>query len=218
MVDELGAICRRPRTRLNSGFSIRFDISRGADFFTGQMSSKHRYYLRKAAAVPLRWEAGSGDREIAALTTLHREMTTSKGLKLQSMSAEQYVALRDALGPRGMTILTGYLDDQPVTSCLTLDFHQKSFYLVAATAQAGREIGAAYAMLPQLIAVLSKKGIKQFDFGGVAPEFNESRGVYHFKKGFGGDAVEYLGEWEWASVPLLSPAVNLYMKYRGMAA
>jgi peptidoglycan pentaglycine glycine transferase (the first glycine) len=217
LVRELGALCRRPRTRLNSGFSIRFDISRGAEFFTAQMSSKHRYYLRKAAA-PLRWEAGASDRDIAALVRLHSEMIRSKELKLQSMSTEQYAALRGALGPQGMTILTGYLDDQPVTSCLTLDFHEKSFYLVAATAPPGRQIGAAYAMLPQLVAVLSKKGIKQFDFGGVAPESPESKGVYHFKKGFGGEAVEYLGEWEWTSVPLLSSAVNLFMKYRGIAA
>jgi len=218
LVQEFGVLCRRPRARLNSGCSIRFDISRGADFFTAQMSSKHRYYLRKAAAAPLRWEAGIGDRDIASLTSLHSEMTRNKGLNLQSMSAEQCAALRSALGPQGITILSGFLDDRPVTSCLTLDFHQKSFYLVAATAKAGREIGASYAMLPQLVAVLNKKGIKQFDFGGVAPDSPKSKGVYHFKKGFGGEAVEYLGEWEWTSVPLLSSAINIYMKYRGIAA
>lgn len=209
--------CRRPCARISSGFSIQFDLSDRDGAFVDRMVSKHRYYVRRAEAASLRWEAGCADRDIAALAALHREMTVSKGLKTESMSERQYVALRDALGPDGMTVLTGYLDDRPVTSCLTLDFGKKSFYFVAATGQAGRQVGAAYAMLPRLIEVLQKKGIEHFDFGGIAPASPGAEGVDHFKRGFGGKIVEYLGEWEWASVPMLAPAIGLLMKYRGMA-
>ncbi len=217
LVDLFGQTCRRPNARIGSGYSMHFDISDGAAGFSARMTSKHRYYLRKADAADLRWEAGSRDRDIAALAQLHRAMTVDKSLKTASMTESDYAALRAALGASALTILTGYLADRPVTSCLTLDFGRKSFYFVAATGPDGRRVGAAYAMMPQLIDVLHGKGIVHFDFGGIAPGKPSARGVDHFKKGFGGKTIAYVGEWEWASVPLLAPAVGLLMQYRGMA-
>ena len=216
--DVFSQACKRPGARMTSGTSIVFDISGRDGAFIDQISSKHRYYVRKGEAASLRWEAGCEDSDIAALAALHREITDTKGLKTEPVSEPRLAALRDALGRDKMTILTGYLDDLPVTSCLTLDFGKKSFYFVAATGSAGRKIGAAYAMLPRLVDVLQKKGIEQFDFGGIAPDSAKAEGVNHFKRGFGGNKVDYLGEWEWTNVPMLGPAVSLLIKYRGMAA
>jgi hypothetical protein len=215
---QFSQLCKRPRAHITSGVSIQFDISKGAKAFVERMTSKHRYYLRKAEPAQLSWEAGNGTKDIAVLVSLHRAMTTSKGLKSGSKTKSEYASLRDALGASGMTIVTGYLDGEPVTSCLTLDFGKKAFYYVAATGQTGRQIGAAYAMLPRLVEVLHGKGIELFDFGGIAPGSPKAKGVDHFKKGFGGTVIEYLGEWEWASVPFLASAVGILMKYRGMAA
>ena len=154
---------------------------------------------------------------VAALLTLHREMSTRKGLNAAAMSDADHFALRDALGDGGMTILTGYLDDRPVTSCLTLDFGAKAFYLSAATGPDGRRLGAGYAMLPQLVDVLQGKGVVALDFGGVSLDNPDASGVDHFKRGFGGAPLAYLGEWEWASMPLLAPALGTIMKLRGIA-
>lgn len=211
-----GGLFRRPRSRIGSGASIRFDIANGEEAFIAGMSSKHRYYLRKGLAAPLRWEAGSSDRDIAALAGLHREMHTSKNLQTASMSEQSYRVMRDALGSDGMTIVTGYIDDRPVTSCLTLDFADSAFYYVAATGAEGRKLSAAYAMLPRLVAALHAKGIRRLDFGGIAPHVPERAGVDHFKKGFGGETVTYRGEWEAASFPLLAPMASLLMKWRGV--
>jgi len=211
-----GASVRRPRHRIGSGASIRFDIAGGEDAFVAGMSSKHRYYLRKGLAAPLRWEAGATDRDIAALVALHREMQTTKNLQSGALSEQTCRAMRDALGPDGMTIVTGYVDDRPVTACLTLDFADSAFYYLAATGAEGRKLSAAYAMLPRLVAALHAKGIRRLDFGGTAPDVSERAGVDHFKKGFGGEAVTYRGEWEAASLPLLAPAAGLLMKWRGI--
>lgn len=211
-----GALFHRPRMRIGSGASIRFDIAEGEGAFVKGMSSKHRYYLRKGLAAPLRWEAGSSDRDIAALASLHREMQTSKNLQAGAVTEASCRAMRDALGSDGMTIVTGYVDDWPVTSCLTLDFADSAFYYVAATGAEGRKLSAAYAMLPRLVAVLHAKGVRRLDFGGIAPDVPARAGVDHFKKGFGGETVTYRGEWEAASLPLLAPAAGLLMKWRGV--
>ena len=215
---QFAAHCRRPAARLNSGVTIRFQISGGPEEFAGQMTSKHRYYVRKAEKASLRWESDCNDTALAAFEALHRDMSANKGIAVRAFSAARLSRLRDALGPDGMTLLTGYLTDRPVTACLTLNFGPKSFYFLAATGEEGRRVGAAYAMLPRLIEELRQKGIREFDFGGIAPGSAKSAGVDHFKKGFGGGIVETVGEWEWSNVPLLAPAAGLLMKYRGLAA
>jgi len=212
-----GPLFRRPQVRIGSGVSIRFDIAAGEAGFVAGMTSKHRYYLRKGLAAPLRWEAGASDRDVAALAALHREMSASKNLKTAAMSEDRCRTLRDAMGADGITIVTGYRDDRPITSCLTLDFAGRAFYYAAATGAEGRKLSAAYAMLPRLVAVLHAKGIRHLDFGGIAPAFADRAGVDHFKKGFGGEIVTYLGEWEAASLPLLAPVAGLLMKWRGVA-
>jgi hypothetical protein len=210
--------CRRPYVRINSGYSLQFDISGGTGNFIAGMTSKHRYYLNKAARTTLDWKVGNDDDNIKAFTGLHREMIANKALQLSPMPETLCAQLKEKLGDNGLTIFTGFLDNNPIASCLTLDFGKKSFYWLAATGTAGRQVGAAYTMLPNLIDVLHRKGVEQFDFGGIAPGSPRAEGVNHFKRGFGGQLVEYLGEWEWASVPLFAPAVGLMMKYRGLAA
>ena len=214
----VGHTFSRPSVPLSSGRSIQFDISDGEAGFVARITSKHRYYLRKAEGAGLRWEVGASDRNIAALAALHREMTESKSLSTPPMSEEQYRELRDRLTTSGLTLIAGYRGDVPVTSCLTLDFGQKSFYFAAASGAEGRKINAAYAMMPRLVTELHRKGVTQLDFGGIAPEVPGARGVDHFKRGFGGQPVAYLGEWEWSSVPLLARVAGRLMRYRGMAA
>lgn len=207
----------RPCTRLSSGFSITFDLSQPGGSFADGIRSKHRYYVRKADAAGIRWEDDCSERGSQALVSLHREMAESKGLAARPMTAEHCTALHEALDG-GMTIFTGYIGERPVASCLTLDFGKKSFYYIAASGKDGRTIGASYAMIPRLVEALRAKDIEHLDFGGIAPASPQAAGVDHFKKGFGGRIVEYLGEWEWSSTPLLASAVGLMMKRKGMAA
>ncbi len=208
--------CRRPLFKLNSGYSIRMNLAALGDGFARQMTSKHRYYVKKGEGASLRWESGSSGRDIGALARIHGKMVTEKNIPSIATSETDIVNLRCALGEQGITILTGYLDEEPVTSCLTFDFGNKSIYMVAATEAKGREIGAAYAMVARLIALLQQKGIREFDFGGLDPARPSAEGVNHFKRGFGGKIVEYLGEWEAARTDLVRWGTNLAIwKRRG---
>lgn len=87
-------------------------------------------------------------------------------------------------------------EGRPATSCLVLTLADKAFYLLAATGTDGRRISAAYAMVFKLFELLKSRGVTRFDFGGIDPLSPSARGVDHFKRGFGGEIVEYLGEWE----------------------
>jgi len=70
-------------------------------------------------------------------------------------------------------------------------------------------------MIVQLVSVLQGCGITHFDFGGIDPVSPSAQGVNHFKRGFGGNIVEYLGEWEVASSELIRRGVNFGIKMYG---
>ncbi len=207
--------CRRPFFKINSGYTIHMNLVALGNEFARGMTSKHRYYVKKADGTPLRWESGCSDRDITALVNIHREMVTNKNVPTIATSEAEIVSLRNAVGEHGLTILTGYLNDEPVTSCLTFDFGRKSIYMVAATGNKGRQVSAAYAMVARLISLLQQKGIEHFDFGGIDPVSASAEGVNHFKRGFGGDIVEYLGEWEAARTEWLRWGMNLAIWKRG---
>jgi lipid II:glycine glycyltransferase (peptidoglycan interpeptide bridge formation enzyme) len=64
-------------------------------------------------------------------------------------------------------------------------------------------------MIPELLEHLKQKGIETFDFGGIAPGNPNAEGVDHFKKGFGGEIIEHLGEWESANSEALRTILNI---------
>ena len=67
--------------------------------------------------------------------------------------------MRSYLIEDSVKIVTGYIDEEPVTSCMTLNFGAKSIYMVAATGLVGRKINSAYAMVPKLFETLRDCGI-----------------------------------------------------------
>jgi lipid II:glycine glycyltransferase (peptidoglycan interpeptide bridge formation enzyme) len=113
-------------------------------------------------------------------------------------------------------IFTGHEENVPVASCLVLLFGRKAFYRMAATGSKGREMSASYAMVYRLLEYLQAQGIRQFDFGGIAPGSPTAEGVNYFKRGFGGEMVEHLGEWEWSNSMWLRLGMNLAVRLRGI--
>lgn len=215
LVYDISKVCHRPAARLNSGFSIRMELdSLDEAAFRKQMTSKHRYYTKKAAEAGICWSVGNGDQQLRELAALHREMVDAKQLESIATSYEELERMRNALGDH-VLIVNGCLNDTPVTSCLVLLFGKKAFYMVASTGEKGRDVSAAYAMVEQLIQQLRERGISRFDFGGIDPVNKSASGVNHFKCGFGGQITEYVGEWESASSGLIQSALNFAIRKRG---
>jgi lipid II:glycine glycyltransferase (peptidoglycan interpeptide bridge formation enzyme) len=60
-------------------------------------------------------------------------------------------------------------------------------------------------------------GAAVYDFRGITDTLEESNhllGLLRFKAGAGGEAVEYLGEWDFPLNRLLHKALDLYMARR----
>lgn len=79
---------KKPFYRLNSGFSVLFEMAKFKDFRSA-LSVKHRYYVKKSASNNLEWVVGSSDELLNALSLLHGEMTVAKSLESISTSLDE---------------------------------------------------------------------------------------------------------------------------------
>lgn len=204
----------RPFFKVNSEFSTLLNLQMSVEEFEKSMTSKHRYYVRQALAHNIEWKSGRDEESQAGLARLHAEMTDDKGMESIKMNADEIGNMMYSMGEQA-TIFSGYYNGEAVTACLLLTLGEKVFYAIAANGRKGRELGAAYAMINQLLPALRGGGFKTLDFAGLDPKTPAAFGVNHFKRGFGGDMAEYLGEWECATSERLRYAMNAGIRLRG---
>jgi hypothetical protein len=206
---EFRRACNRPLFKVNSGFTVLIDLKDSNADLQRAMTAKHRYYAKKAKSSHIEWVAGVTEKSISDLISVYIQMVLQKNITSTLINHQDLVLLSEVLGRESMTILIGYIAGSPVTFCLTYDFGRRSIYMMAATNDSGRRVNAAYAMIPELLLHLREKGIETFDFGGIDPGNLNAEGVDHFKKGFGGEIVEHLGEWESANSEALRTILNI---------
>ncbi|MBF0465897.1 MAG: peptidoglycan bridge formation glycyltransferase FemA/FemB family protein [Nitrospirae bacterium] len=205
----------RPFYKINSGFSVVLDMSYSMGDLMQKMTSKHRYYVKKSLSEDITWENKTCVNSMNNLFKIYNKMAEKKQLKKSIKTERELVKMCSTLD-NYINILEGCQNNKVITSCLILSFGDKAFYLLAVTSEEGRTISASYAMIYRLFDYLKSRNITELDFGGIAPASIAAEGVDHFKKGFGGKMIEYLGEWEWSSSEWLRLAFNILMKIKNI--
>ena len=210
----LSGLCAAVQHRVGSGTTVKIDLTLPEEELLKRMEKKHRYEVRRLKDGTLRWDWGNSAALLKDLGRLHAEMAAAK--KVAAADTRDLSRLMEEFG-QNARILAGYDGSEPVTACLILLKGKSAFYWRAATARKGRELSASYAMVWEVLKRLKGAGIERFDFGGILPGVRPAEGINHFKQGFGGEIVEYLGEWEWASAPWVRWGVNAWVAVRGQS-
>jgi lipid II:glycine glycyltransferase (peptidoglycan interpeptide bridge formation enzyme) len=192
---DLAKYMSRPAVRMLSGYSVFLDLNDNEDLWLKKMEKKHRYYVRHSRKNNIEWQYGNDDNILRSLADLSEILVRDKGLNFSLFSYEQLVELRRHLAD-SVKVIVGRFEGEPITAAMVLTQSNRGHYSTAATTGRGRDMNAAYAMLAELRIRLRNDGITLLDFGGIAPRDKSCQGVNHFKLGFGGEVVEYLGEWE----------------------
>jgi lipid II:glycine glycyltransferase (peptidoglycan interpeptide bridge formation enzyme) len=194
------ASMRRPNRPVNSRYSVFLDLTSPHAAWLKSIRKKHRYEVKRAENSSLEWTFSTDDLSLSLLADVLRQMVEEKRIDVPIYSFPQLAAMRGALGD-SMTVVVGLHEGQPAAGALVLSLGGRSHYLAAGSTAAGRKVSASYAMMSRLYQHLQSKGLVTLDLGGIAPSNRRAVGVDHFKLGFGGEVVEYLGEWEIGSVP-----------------
>jgi lipid II:glycine glycyltransferase (peptidoglycan interpeptide bridge formation enzyme) len=146
--------------------------------------------------------------------TAERDHFTPRGL---AYFETMYDAL-SAEAPGRITLWLARHDGDLVASTIAIRVGTHAWYSYGASSTEKREVRGSNAVQWEMIREALAHGAEVYDLRGITDTLDASDshvGLIQFKVGTGGEAVEYVGEWD---LPLNKPlykAFDLYMKRRG---
>jgi len=90
---------------------------------------------------------------------------------------------------------------------------KRAWAVLWAASESGRKLRASHAIFWALVQHCLKLNVEFCDLAGIDAVRNH--GVYRFKRDTGAVPLEYLGEWDWASVPWMRWLGNWAIARRG---
>ena len=112
-------------------------------------------------------------------------------------SLDYFEKMYDCLAPNHMKLLMAYHEEKPIAGIIPIMYGNKTWYLYGASSNSHRNLMPNYLLQWTAIkqAINDKKEI--YDFRGVSGVVDENHpqyGLYRFKKGFGAEFTEFIGE------------------------
>jgi len=109
---------------------------------------------------------------------------------------EYFAAMLDNLGDH-CRLYMAFHEGQPIAGTLAIHYGDKVWYLYGASSNEHRNLMPNYLLQWEMIRWSIETGCRIYDFRGVSGDVSEDNplyGLYRFKKGFGGDFTEFVGE------------------------
>jgi len=109
---------------------------------------------------------------------------------------EYFAAMLDNLGEHCRLYMAFY-EGRPIAGTLAIHYGDKVWYLYGASSNEDRNLMPNYLLQWEMIRWAVETGCRIYDFRGVSGDISEDNplyGLYRFKKGFGGDFTEFVGE------------------------
>jgi lipid II:glycine glycyltransferase (peptidoglycan interpeptide bridge formation enzyme) len=204
----------RPRSIVGAHMTSVWDLRQDESDLLAGLNRNWRYSLRQAHKANLQVERIT-DPPVRELAQICRAMHVAKGVRAAVRETE-IAALFDALGDRCVLFACRNTAGRLVAFHSCGIFGRRAWELFAATSDEGRQTGASFAVLWSLVLYCRERGITDYDLAGLDPA--NAPGVADFKRWTGAGDVEWLGEWEWSTSPLLSRIVSLTLRNRSTTA
>jgi lipid II:glycine glycyltransferase (peptidoglycan interpeptide bridge formation enzyme) len=119
--------------------------------------------------------------------------------------------------PDRMRLYLAHHDGDVLAAATMLTVGTHVWYSYGASTSRKREVQPNNAIQWRMMTDAHELGAAVYDFRGITDTLEESNhllGLLRFKAGSGGEAVEYLGEWDFSLNRLLHKALDLYMARR----
>jgi peptidoglycan pentaglycine glycine transferase (the first glycine) len=183
------------------------NLTQSEDQILDSMKPKTRYNVRLANKKGVEYKIHSS---LDAFEDFWRLMEqTSVRDKFKSHTKAYYETLLKSIGQKGDVIAflaTAEYSGRVLVANIIIDFGDTRTYLHGATSNLHRNVMAQYGLHYFLIQDAKKKGMKKFDFWGIAPENAGSNhpwfGITRYKTGFGGEIISMPGTYDFVRQPL----------------
>lgn len=186
-------------------FVFRLDITPSEEKLLGNMHSKWRYNIRLAGKRGVKVRKAKGREDLRLFYELLQE--TAQRDKFLIRDYEYFEWIWDNMVEKELAcIFLAEYQGVLVAATLALLSAGKTWYLYGASSNMHRNVMPNYLIQWEMIQWARRQGCSVYDFRGVSGDLDEDNplyGLYRFKKGFNGELLEFIGEWDKVYSPIL---------------
>ncbi|MFF7982154.1 lipid II:glycine glycyltransferase FemX [Streptomyces sp. NPDC007901] len=197
-------------------FQVPF-AGRSLDAIQRGLNQQWRRNVKKAEKAGVKVVRG-GYEDLPAFYALYTETAERDRFIARPLSYFQrmWTALT-AEHPDRMRLYLAHHEGEVLAAATMLTVGEHVWYSYGASTVRSREVQPNNAMQWRMMCDAHELGAAVYDFRGITDTLEESNhllGLLRFKVGAGGEAVEYLGEWDFPLNKLLHKAFDVYMARR----
>lgn len=175
--------------------TIVLDLEKSEEEILAQMKPKGRYNIKVAE------RHNVSIKEEKNIDNFYRFYSgMAKRQKITFRDKNYFQNLIDNLMPKDYCkVLTAYAGETPIASTIVTFYSDTAIYLFGGSGNEFRNLMAPYLLQWHAIKMAKDRGMRKYDFFGVAPEDSPNHpwsGVTKFKEQFGGARVKLLGSWD----------------------
>jgi peptidoglycan pentaglycine glycine transferase (the first glycine) len=193
---DLRAAGWRPSPPIQPNATRIIDLRADEEALWGDLRKKWRQYVNKARTGGLTVVDAGGDR-LGEFYRIYRETADRAGFLIRTESA--YRDVWNAFAPSGSArlLFAQAADGEPQATLLLVRCGPRVVEPYGGMTTAGAESRANYLLKWEAIRSSREAGATSYDLWGLA-----TGGIAHFKTGFGGREVRYVGAWDLVLSPV----------------
>ncbi len=193
------------------------DLSGDEDALFSRLNSKTRYNVNLAFRKGVQIVEDTSEQGMEEYISILQETTSRQGF--YAHTPEYFRNIWQVMGKSGIIrIFHAVLDGKPLVSWVMFIINDVLYYPYGASRTIGREAMPSNLMMWEMIKFGKQNGCKFFDvWGCLGPDAKESDsffGFHRFKKGYGGDMMEFLGTYDLVINHSLYPLYRFLETYR----
>jgi lipid II:glycine glycyltransferase (peptidoglycan interpeptide bridge formation enzyme) len=213
LLQRLRALGMRP-PRGGAGFGatqpravMKVDIRPSEDELLARFHSKWRYNLRLAAKKGVTVTADTSRADVDTFYDLLLVTAKRDGFRVRART--YFHRIWDILIARSMgRLFLARVGDTAVSGALVFVLGRQCWYVYGASDNDHRNLMPNHLLQWEIMRWAKRQGCEVYDMRGVSPEVNGEpvekhlAGLNRFKRGFGAQYVEYIGDWDLVFSPL----------------
>ena len=179
---------------LHAELTRQLDLEKTEDELLFQMRKTTRYEIKQAIKLGIKIDVSKDPKDIDEFYKLQKETAKRQGFVEfdKRFLQEQFeVFVKD----NQVLLYTAFLGKLKLVQAFIIFYGQEADYHYGASTLDGRIYPGAYLIQCEAIKEAKKRGLKRYNLWGVAPEGEVNHrfwGVSVFKRGFGGQDIEYM--------------------------
>ena len=179
---------------LSAELTHQLDLNKSESELLSGMRKQTRYEIRKADKLGIKVTESTNSKDLKKFYDLQIETAKRQGFvpfSYDFLLSQFEIFVADNM----VKLYSAYHDGKLLAQAFVLFQGSEAAYHYGASTELGRKYPGAYAIQWQAILEAKQRGLRRYNFWGVAPDgdtHHRFAGVSLFKRGFGGQDIEYL--------------------------